>query len=242
MRRICSAVLGLLFALPAFAQPLPSAEEVLDRSLAYHDPAGRWMNARHALTLEESRPNGPTRTTHLVLDGPGDVFEMRQSWPDGARLEGSIIAGACAADREGEPPYGISCDGLGVRGARSVSYWRDYYGYLYSLPMNLLDPGTNLDPAVTRTRFDEQDVVAVRVAYDAEVGSDTWVVYFDRATYAMVGYRFYHDEAANDGEYITLHGVVEANGFRLPRTRRWYTNRDGEFLGADTIIAYTTGG
>lgn len=47
----------------------------------------------------------------------------------------------------------------------------------------------------------------------------------------------YHDEAANDGEYIPLEGEEIINGIRFPKTRTWFVNKDGRLLGADILEA-----
>ena len=116
-------------------------------------------------------------------------------------------------------------------------FWQSYYGLLIGLPMKLRDPGTRIDPEPVSTTFDGKDVLSIRVSYDPEVGQDTWYFYFDPDSAALIGCRFYHDESANDGEYIVLEGLIEANGMRLPRHRRWYVNEDDRFLGADEIVA-----
>ena len=89
-------------------------------------------------------------------------------------------------------------------------------------------------------RSDEADeareVLALKVTYDAAVGEDIWYFYFNPETYAMVGYRFYHDEAANDGEYIVLEGMEIQNGLRIPKNRTWYTNADHTLLGTDYLV------
>ena len=54
-----------------------------------------------------------------------------------------------------------------------------------------------------------------------------------------MGCRFYHDESANDGEYITFEGLAEGGGLRLPRYREWYTNNGDRFLGSDEIRSVT---
>lgn len=81
-------------------------------------------------------------------------------------------------------------------------FWRDYYGDLAGLPMKLRDPGTLIDPDVAATDFIGRQIQSIRVTYDAELGGDTWYFYFDPESAQLVGRRFYHDEAANDGEYI----------------------------------------
>jgi len=113
---------------------------------------------------------------------------------------------------------------------------RDYYVYLWGLPMKLRDPGTQLG-GVKSTTFTDQDAYSLRVTYAPEVGKDVWYFYFDRETAALVGYRFYHDEAKNDGEVIVLEGEYEGHGMRLPESRAWTTHQDDRYLGTDTLLA-----
>ena len=56
---------------------------------------------------------------------------------------------------------------------------RNYYVYLWGLPMKLLDAGTTLDPEVATTNYQDEPVQIVRVTYDPQVGSDVWYVYLD---------------------------------------------------------------
>jgi len=50
------------------------------------------------------------------------------------------------------------------------------------------------------------------------------------------GYRFYHDESVNDGEYITIEGEELIEEIRYPKTRKWYVNKNDEYLGADELL------
>ena len=62
------------------------------------------------------------------------------------------------------------------------SMMKDYYTYLYGLPMKLKDPGTIVDPKVTKKRFKGKRYLVLKVSYDQEVGKDTWYFYFDQST------------------------------------------------------------
>ena len=101
--------------------------------------------------------------------------------------------------------------------------------------MKLRDKGTKIQEKVTTTAFQGQEVLSMKVTYDEEVGADIWYFYFHPMTYALVGYRFYHDETANDGEYIPLEGEEIINGIRFPKTRTWYVNKDDRLLGTDIL-------
>jgi len=227
--------LGMLLCLPsALAAEVPSAEDLLAASVAHHDPDGRFLTEAWCLSLEETRPTAEDRRTELVIDVPGQRFEMDRRTEqhttgiiDGERCEWALEGRSDLTDAEREE-HRLTCDRL-----RTM---RDYYTYLWGLPMKLGDDGTRLGE-VAETTFMGQPVHGLRVTYDPEVGGDTWYFYFDPDSAALVGYRFYHDEAANDGEYIALDGEIEAHGMRLPARRAWYTHGDGKHLGTDSLVA-----
>jgi len=127
---------------------------------------------------------------------------------------------------------------------REATLYRDYCEYLYGMPMKLRDPGVILPSQVESTRFIGREVWSLRVTYDPEVGADIWYFYFDQTTFALIGYRFYHDESLNDGEYITLTDEVvdEISGLRLPKKRAWYYNADDRHLATDDIVKMSASG
>jgi hypothetical protein len=102
--------------------------------------------------------------------------------------------------------------------------------------MKLKDPGTIIEEKVESTTFQGTPCYAMKVRYSPEVGQDIWYFYVDKETYALIGYRFYHEESKNDGEYITLEGEETVCQMKLPKTRKWYVNKDDKFLGADILL------
>jgi len=234
------AAAGLWLALaaaPGAAAAGSEAEALLAAAIAHHDPQGVWRSGAWRVELEESRPDGPSRTTRIEIDNRRGRFSF-ESRRDGALLEGSLGPDGCALRLDGAADFPEAlaekhrhtCEQLGSR--------RNYYVYLYGLPMKLRDPGTRLDPEVEETRFQGRPVRALRVSYEPGVGGDTWYFYFDAGA-RLVGYRFFHDEAKGDGEYIVLEGESDGGGLRLPRSRTWYTNAEDRLLGTDAIVALT---
>lgn len=223
------------------SRELTPAEELLNRSIAYHDPKGLWATEPLEFDILSSRPDGRRDKIHIRVETSvglfrcrmergGDVVEYESQGEEwSARLNGSTKISE--ADQE---KFRLTRDG-GL-------FWRNYFGFLLGLPMKLKDKGAILDPEPRATTFQEREVLALRVTYDPSVGTDTWYFYFDPSSGALLGYRFYHDESKNDGEYITLEGEVEADGLRLPKVRSWYVNKDGEYLGTDTIETVSLGG
>jgi hypothetical protein len=225
----------LALTMPAGAQEAPTAADVLARSIGYHDPHGLWNRARFRLEIRETRPDGGERRTRVQFDLSKNAFEIL-THRDGAVIEGLIADDDCVltlngslefSDEEREK-YRLTCE--------RIAWMRDYYTYLWGLPMKLRDPGTRIDAPAAVAEFQEQPVWSIRVTYDEAVGSDTWYFYFDQETYALAGYRFYHNEADNDGEYILLEGEIESDGLRIPARRSWYTHAEGRHLGDDILV------
>lgn len=239
MSKTCCVVVVLLCYLPftssSLAEEILPAQELLNRSIAYHDPQGIWSRASHRLLLSETRPNGTVRKTTLVIDNREESLRMNRSVVDGPDTEIYVKGEMVEAKLNGSAEFSEEEAEKNRLTSAAAKRTRNYYLYLYGLPMKLRDPGTRLDPKTRRDTFFGKDVLALRVTYDEDVGKDTWYFYFDPKSYALVGYRFYHDESKNDGEYITLEEEAVFGRIRLPRIRKWYTNNEKKHLGTDTI-------
>ena len=227
----------LLVSVCAYSQHHESAAEVLEKSIRYHDPANRWQTFHQTLNLEESRPNGTLRQVSVTLDILNELFtyEMQDGEIHITRVLdrdscSASLNGSVQFSKEEEEKYRLSCD--------RIKWYRNYYLYLYGLPMKLKEPGTNLADQVMNSKFLGKEVLSLKVTYDESVGNDIWYFYFDPTNYRLVGYRFYHDESKNDGEYITLEDEYKIGEMRLPKIRKLYFNKDQKYLGTDTFRSH----
>lgn len=224
----------LLLTLSVRAQEV-SGNELLTKSIAYHDPNNTWENANISFRLQQARPSGEQSEVYLELRNAESAFMQTQVINE-SEVQRYIRADTChfLVDKSPEvsedqiKTFKLDCDR-----AKSM---RNYYVYLYGLPMKLRDPGTIIDPVTKQVVFQGKEYLQLKVTYAEEVGRDTWYFYFDPNSFAMEGYRFYHDESKNDGEYITLKGVTEVMDMKLPKFRAWYVNKDDEFLGSDDLV------
>ena len=230
-------VWALTTPITSFSQNL-SAQEVLQKSIQYHDPGNKWEKGSFLLPLYESRPNGGYRLTDVLLDNGQQVFQLQQIRGKD-RLSRYLSPDSCGVSwnyqsnisAENQKRLRLHCNG-------GNTFFKDYYAYLYGLPMKLQDPGTQIDPTVKTKDFFSQELLEIKVTYDPSVGNDIWYFYFDPNTYAMRGYRFYHDESKNDGEYILIEEEVTINGVIFPKKRAWYTHKEGKYLGNDDLMEY----
>ena len=221
--------------------PGTAAEQLVDRSSSFHDPDSVWGRQRLNIQWFGTGSDGEERTSvQLVFHADQSKFELSGRYRGSAlEYETDGETWAATVDGSGDIDEDVM-ERMGLHREDGM-LWRSYYGFLAGLPMKLRDPGTRIDPVVTPTVFNDRDVESIRVEYDAEVGSDTWYFYFDPETAQLVGCRFYHDETANDGEYIILEELTSAASLRIPRHRRWFVNADGRFLGADEVKSIEIG-
>jgi Family of unknown function (DUF6503) len=211
--------------------------QILLLSQRHHDPRDVWFKSVIRLTIEEARTDGTSRTSLVVLDNPGSAFELKTR-RDNRQIVMSVFREKTSASLDGRldfskeeaAKYGLTPEGVVRR--------RNYYAYLYGLPMKLSDPGTITGIPVPIAKYEGRTYRKIRVSYDPKVGGDVWDFFFDAKTNALSGYRFFHDEAKGDGEFITLEGDIACGfGVRLPKSRSWFLHQDRKALGKDTITA-----
>ena len=212
-----------------------TAEALLERSIGYHDPNGKWASLQAQFTVEMETPNRPKRTTVLELDFPKQRFKstvIRDGVSTTALMEKEQCThwynDSAIFSEDVAKQYGLNC-------ARTTKM-RNYYVYLYGLPMKLKDTGTKMDPKVYNKSLKGEEFWCIKVRYDETVGKDTWYFYFDKKDYRLRHYQFYHDEAKNDGEYILLSEEAVVQGIKMPKVRAWYTNGDDRYLGTDVLV------
>ncbi len=225
--------LFLLTAISNWAQD-PSGTELLRRSISFHDPNQNWRAFKGSLLIEMETPNSSLRSTLVAIDLPGNYFKTTVK-KDNYTIESELDNGECSLKWNGKTtiPEKIK-DSLRISCERA-NMMKDYYTYLYGLPMKLRDPGTIIANKVTKKSFKGKEYLVLKAGYEKEVGSDTWYFYFDPKTYAMEVYQFFHDESKNDGEYILLSDRITVNGIKIPKIRAWYYNKDDQYLGTDVL-------
>ncbi len=225
--------LVLLLSMAIYSQEL-TGDELLEKAIQYHDPNGNWKTFRGILFVTMETPNKPVRNSEIKIDLPKEFFAVKASRGENT-TEYLVDKGACKITFNGQenPPekvkkeHNLSCE--------RATLYRNYYTYLYGLPMKLKDKGTIVHKKVERKNFQQKEYLVLKVTYDKAVGKDIWYFYFDPNSYAMEIYQFFKDESKNDGEYILLAEEEIINTIKMPKNRAWYYNKDDGYLGTDIL-------
>lgn len=213
-----------------------SPDTLLARSISYHDPEGRWLRSSHMINLSESRADGTERHTRITLYPSSDEFDLYQIKGTN-KIHMRHLDGKYEFAHQGRTEVSDSVRKALRLTEERTDLLRDYYTYLFGLPMKLRDPGTLLQPTVHRVWYDDRELLELEVNYSPETGDDIWFFLFDPETYALSGYRFYHaDDGPDTGEYILLEDEADIHKMKIPKRRHWYLTAEKLYLGTDTII------
>ncbi|WP_317043881.1 DUF6503 family protein [Maribacter hydrothermalis] len=227
------SLITLVVTISSFGQEL-SGEQLLEKSIAFHDPEGNWKSFNGEMLIEMEDSKNAKRSTLIELNLPASYFKSTVT-KDNYTIESELNKEDCTLKYNGSttiPPnikdsLRISCD--------RAKMMKNYYTYLYGLPMKLKDPGTIVDARVQKKTFKGKEYLVLKAGYEKEVGKDTWYFYFDPKTYAMEVYQFFHDQSKNDGEYILLSDMITVNGIKIPKVRKWYYNKADKYLATDIL-------
>ncbi|QOD59472.1 hypothetical protein H9I45_08815 [Polaribacter haliotis] len=216
----------------SFSQEI-TGNQLLEKAIKFHDPNGNWETFKGELFVTMEMPKSSPRKSRIRINLPEQYFLVK-AVKDTIVTEYAIHKGDCSMAINGntkpseklKKKHGLSCE--------RANLYKNYYTYLYGLPMKLKDKGTIIDKKVERKTFKGKEYLVLKATYSKEVGKDTWYFYFDPKTYAMEVYQFFK-EAKDSGEYILLSGLETINGVKMPKNRAWYYNKDNGYLGTDIL-------
>ena len=222
----------LFVSIACFSQEI-TGDELLEKSIQFHDPNGNWATFNGELLVTMEIPEKSSRKSLIKINLPEEYFSVKATKD---AITSTYIVDKTIANftfnGDKNPSEAIKKK-FNLNADRAKMY-KNYYTFLFGLPMKLKDEGTIIDQKVAKKTFKGKEYLVLKATYSAEVGKDTWYFYFDPSTYAMEVYQFFK-EAKNSGEYILLSGLETINTIKMPKNRAWYYNKDDGYLGTDIL-------
>lgn len=216
-----------------------TSEQLLENTITYHDPNNLWNSFNTTFHVSMETPNALTRESDIMINNATGAFYLK-AVRDTTMIEYKVRGGECSIAFNGNGQFSKEeAEANGLNCERAKMY-KNYYSYLYGLPMKLRDPGTHIADNVKRKTFKGKEYLVLKVTYDESVGSDIWYIYLNPETYAMEVYQFFKkDNKGNQnnesGEYILLSEEMLVNNIKMPKVRAWYYNKDDAYLGTDIL-------
>jgi len=216
-----------------------SGKELLDKAIAYHDPNNNWQSFRDTLNVTMQMPNKPDRISKIIINLPEELFYVKAT-NDTITTEYILNKKECSFTFNGQKEISEAAIKENKLSCERANLYKNYYTYLYGLPMKLKDEGTIIDEKIERKTFKGIEYLVLKVTYDQAVGNDIWYFYFNPETYAMEIYQFFKtDEKGkikkDSGEYILLTEEATISNIKMPKNRAWFYNKDDGYLGTDSL-------
>ncbi|WP_298878919.1 DUF6503 family protein [uncultured Polaribacter sp.] len=215
----------------SFSQEI-TGDELLKKAIQFHDPNNNWPTFKGQLFVTMETPKNTPRKSEIKINLPEEYFYVKALRGINT-TEYTVIKKNTKIEFNGKTPTEVEKKEHKLSFERANLY-KNYYTYLYGLPMKLKDEGTIIHQKVEKRKFKEKNYLVLKVSYNKEVGKDTWYFYFDPKTFAMEVYQFFK-KTKDSGEYILLSGLETINGIKMPKTRAWYYNKDNGYLGTDIL-------
>ncbi|WP_299016282.1 DUF6503 family protein [uncultured Polaribacter sp.] len=227
-----TTLLLLFISIISFSQEI-TGDQLLEKAIKFHDSNNNWETFKGELFVTMEIPKRSPRKSNIRINLPQQYFSVKAQ-RDTIITEFAVnktdcsfaINGNTNPSKELKKKYSLNCD--------RANMYKNYYTYLYGLPMKLKDEGTIIDQKVTKKTFKGKEYLVLKATYTKEVGKDTWYFYFNPKTYAMEVYQFFKDTKTS-GEYILLSGLETINAIKMPKTRAWFYNKDNVYLGTDIL-------
>ena len=146
----------LFFFLKVTSQDL-TGSQLLEKSISYHDPSGVWSSFKSNFVVTMKSPDRPIRRSKIELDISKLFFKLTIE-DNGNKLVSTLDNNDCSLSFNGNETFSKEIATKFRLNCERASMYRDYYTYLYGLPMKLNDKGTIIDKKLMRNKLTEFNI------------------------------------------------------------------------------------
>ena len=196
-----------------------SAADALKNALQFHDPQNKWKEFNGRVRLVTNYSSTAANMGEEIIEFRNAEGYYKRTTTRGGETSSQGIergvpfrSGSDAAKKQ-KGPTDEAIKGMHQHQTAHVAYVRA-----------IADSGLQLSPSVEQTEFHGRPVHALTFRRTGKVNHPYWdadhVVYLDRDTFALCGYRFTSGEL--EGGSVAVLGDLEIGGIRLQRSKIYY--------------------
>ncbi len=195
-----------------------SAEEIIDKSVTFHDPSNNWhkLHARFMFVSKFKNNPFPTENLAITINNPKNEFKYQNIQRN---FEASFTPNNCKT---------ISKTG----DCNNYTWTKNFYTYVWGLPMKLKDTGVKIDSSYTTEVLHNQKCYKVSVQYPAE----NYFFYFRCSDFELVAFSFLKNDSSGHGEFVEMSGKYIFNNITFPRKRVCKELVTKKILGENSVI------
>jgi hypothetical protein len=230
------AVLCSLFLLSCAPKKEPlSAEEIIEKSIQFHDANKQWNSAKLSVHMQEPRVGNPKRFSVVNLNNQENSFQLQRNRD--THVSKHIV------DKNGQATTlldnAIVTDSILIKKyrlepKRNANYHR-FYKVMLGLPMSLPENIQEIKE-ISEVDFNNHKSYKVEIVLKEPLFSKNWYVFFSQKDFKVLGVEMFFPNDPNKGERLVFEGEFESNGIKIPRMKHWY-ELNNEYSGSDIIVS-----
>ena len=198
-----------------------TAQDILDASIKFHDPENKWKSLNANFVFESKFESNDSVPEELLINinVPENGFQYDN------------------LDKKVSIKYNQdNCEVLkGNATCEGYQWTKNFYTYVWGLPMKLNDPATNITTIYGTHTIKKTPVYIVFVSYESE----DYKFYIDQKTFELKFFEFIKNDSSMKGEFITLSGIYEYYGIKFPKHKRWDDLYTKELIGTNEVLSIT---
>ncbi len=211
-----------------------SSELLLNRSIQYHDPQGNWSSFNDSLIISTESETGVIEEIQIHMNHIEGSFRFKKESNIGL-FEGFILVDSSEYLLNNKTLKSSKVLQQLIKENETVDFLRDYYVYLWGLPMKLKDKEAVKSQKSLPDTLNDVSVYRMRVTYPNQVGPNVWYFYYKKSNYALNAIQFFYNEDLMDGETIILTGEKNIGSIRFSKQRKWLKNRNRELISREVL-------
>ena len=188
----------------------------MDKTIQFHDPTGSWSSLKDSFHLVSNSKWSDWKDEHLAI-----TIDVKN---DGARYTNIDRNVDCLFEEDSTKALLDSCDCAPYNG-----WTKDFYTYIWGLPMKLKDPNIKVTEQPNKIIFFEDSCFVLQVQYPNE----NWEYYISSEDYYLAGFRFEKIDGSG-GEIVRNVGVEQWGKIITPKKRIWFDLKEN-LLGTDVF-------
>lgn len=227
------------FLNPAIAQQ-QNPRQLLNKSIAHHDPDGKWSETKLNVHIQEPRIRNSYRYSIVRMDNASGSFELSRN--RGEHISTHIINGDGSSEAvlDGEKITDSDLISQYRLGKEMNMTYKNMYDMMLGLPMSLTDENIAEYGSVENTEFNDEQAKRVSIVLKNELFSKYWNIMLSAGNSSILGIEIYFPDDPEKGERLYFDGEFEFDGIRVPRFRHWHEYSDDSYSGSDVIVRGVT--
>jgi hypothetical protein len=208
-----------------------TAEEILEKSIQFHDPDGKWKSFSGALKLIFTNPTGYTAGTEIIeIDVTSDFYKCTRI-QGGIQYVKGIKDGKSFISFNGDShPTANQIEEFGLNNDQ-IEQMKDWHFFHFGKMMFLKEIGAELLGEVTKKEFNGRECYQITLNVPEEMvkiqslkGKN--IFHLDASNFELAGFQ-------NSVGTAFYNGSLEINGIKTAIVGRYFSPDNNDFFGVD---------